>query len=136
MSEDDFESKYGHLRAWCGSLGVVRFAGHTFVFRQPNTEHGRFWRRAAVNPAANPDAPDDLAKQLIVAFDDVIATDLPTCVPVRLAFGKWLEGFPLAMDNGYFGPVLAELLGQTEPGTASLSGKDCRVSRTTPATSR
>jgi len=129
------EQKYGDLRAWCGKLGVVHFEGHTFVFRQPNTEHGRFWRRAAVNPAANPDAPDDLAKQLIVAMDDTIAPDLPGCVAVRMQFGEWLTTRPLAMDNAYFGPVLAEMLGQTEEGTAAAAGKGCRVLSSTPPTS-
>ncbi len=130
------EATYGHLRAvWPGRMGFVHFEGHTFVFRQPNTEHGRFWRRAVVNPAANPDVTDDLAKQLIVAFDDMIASDLPGCVPIRNAFGDWLKTRPLATDNSYFGPVFAELLGQAEEGNAASAGKGCLVSSGTPVTS-
>jgi|SRR5580693_2489670 hypothetical protein len=129
------EEKYGHLRSWCSRLGFVHFEGHTFVFKQPNAEHGRFMRRASVNPASHPDAQDDIAKQLIVAVDDIIAPDLPGSVAPRLAFGKWLETRPLATDNAWFGPVLAELFGQVEEGSAEAAGKGCRVSSAPPATS-
>jgi hypothetical protein len=123
------------LRVKFGRVGVVNFEKHIFVFQQPNDEHARFWRRASTSAATSVDATDQLAVQLIVAFDDMICPELGDRPNLRMAFRNWLKTRPLAVDNAWFGPVLAELLGQTEEGTAERAGKGCSVSSDTPTTS-
>jgi len=126
ISDDQIET----LRAQFGRVGVVRFEGHTFVFQQPNEEHGRFWRRGVASN--NVDVTDQLAMQLIVAFDDAVEPDPKKREPLRLQFRAWLKTRPLAMDNAFFSPVLAELLGQAEEGNAAKAGKGCLVLSDTP----
>jgi hypothetical protein len=115
------------LRAKFGRVGVVNFEKHVFVFQQPNDQHARDWRRTSSSKATETDATDLLAVQLIVAFDDLVCPELKDRESLRMAFRAWLKTRPLAIDNAWFGPVLAELLGQTEEGTAERTGKGCNV---------
>ena len=130
LSDDDLEA----LRVSFGRVGVVVFEGHQFVFQQPNEEHGRFFRRG-IN-AADVNMIDQLAAQLIVAMDGASYPDLKEREPLRMTFRAWLKTRPLAMENNWFSPVFAELLGQAEEGNATRAGKDCLVLSGTPAISQ
>lgn len=129
ISTDDISN----LERQFGRVGIVRFDGHVFVFQQPNAQHARDWRRANANASTSADATDELARQILVAFDDMICPEPASRGPMRLAFNAWLATRPLAIDNAYFGPVLSELLGQTETGTAENAGKGCSVTNPTSA---
>ena len=129
ISDDQIEQ----LKVHFGRVGVVRFDGHLFVFQQPNAEHGRFFRRGVASN--NVDVTDELAAQLICAFDGLMAPENDKREPVRVAFRAWLSTRPLAMDNQFFSPVFAELLGQAEEGNAERGGKGCAVLSNTRKTS-
>ena len=130
LSEDQRES----LCVSFGRVGVVTFEGHEFVFQQPNEEHARFFRRGVNSNDVN--MIDQLAAQLICAMDGVAYPDLKEREPLRTSFRAWLKTRPLAMENNWFSPVFAELLGQAEEGNAKAAGKGCLVLSSTPAISQ
>ena len=134
MTEDQIKDQQAEIAAKFGRAGVVRFEGHVFMFQQPNEQHARDYRRENASAATAVDSEDRLAVQLIVAFDEMCEMDPAARMQVRLAFRAWLKTRPLAIGNAWFWPVLSELLGQAEEGTAERAGKGCNVSSSTPKT--
>ena len=134
MTEERIEEVRGEVAAKFGRAGVVRFESHVFVFQQPNEQHAKDYRRENGVAATQVDSEDRLAVQLIVAFDDLYELDPAARQGLRQAFRAWLKTRPLAIGNAWFWPVLSELLGQAEEGSAERAGKGCNVSSSTPKT--
>jgi hypothetical protein len=127
MTDEQIEATRAAVAERFGRCGVVRYEGRVFFFQQPNTEHGRFWRRLPAD--ADPAPVDQLASQLIVGVDETVCLDSGAArAPVREALTAFLKTRPLALDCPNFGYVLNELLGLAEAGTAEKAGKGCSVS--------
>lgn len=117
------ETKIEALRAKYGKVGVLAYSGHEIVFRRPSRTDAREYRRKLNEPLEKPDALEQLAQVMVVAFDgeeDVIRA--------RTNFtGSFLEEFPLAVSNPKIAGLIGALAGLVEEEDEKDLGKGVTV---------
>lgn len=117
------DAKLEALRARYGKIGVVDYNGHQLVFRRPSRDQAREYRRKKENEAEKPDALDQLAQVIIVAFDGE-----EDVARARITFTTvFLEEYPMAMNHPRFMACFGCLIGLTENEEEKDMGKGVRV---------
>jgi hypothetical protein len=111
-----------------GKIGVVDFSGHQIVFRRPTRDAARDWRRKQGSVSEKPDANDQLAQAMIIAFDG--DTDANSA---RTKFtSTFLVEYPMAVENSKFQVCLGLLSGMTEKEDDEDLGKGVSIKRAPP----
>jgi hypothetical protein len=137
MSEDKKtpclpESQLDSLRVKYGKIGVVTYNHHTIVFKRPNRDHIREYRRKRDTPAERADAMDQLAQITIIAFDLI---DDPNKARIQFT-DTFLEEYPIAISHPKFLNVLTALAGLVEEEDYQDLGEGASVRSAPPSTSQ
>lgn len=105
-----------------GKIGVVDWAGHQLIFRKPSREDVRDYRRKQDSPSERPDAVEQLAQVMIVAFDEEQEP-----VAARAAFLSLLVEFPAFASSHKCVSTLNVLSGIVEDEASADLGKGVSI---------
>lgn len=106
------------LRGKYEKIAEVEFNKHQLIFRKCTRQEVREYRRKMDSPAEKPDAVDQLAQQILVAFDGEL--DL---LKARVLFNALLEKNAALTDLNRFGAALGSCLGVMDEETEAALGK-------------
>jgi hypothetical protein len=124
MLSEDQERVFSECVAKYGRCGHVEHDGHFLVFRRPNRDEARDYRKKEDDPAQKYDRVDQLANLTIVAFDALPITDV---IKIREAWLSFLGDYPMFTDGPRFQSVFGVLVGAADEEQIKILGKGCSI---------